>query len=89
MESVGSEFEEATQCTRRCRGPEGEFLHQRRLLRGDEFLKFGVEGGEVGVGGDGVERSVVALIALVFPDVDCRSKSTCLQSVNRTGEVLI
>lgn len=30
-----------------------------------------VEGGEVGVAGDGVEGGVVAVVALIFPDVDC------------------
>lgn len=37
---------------------------------GYEGFEFAVEGGEVGVGGDGVEGGVVAVVALVFPDVD-------------------
>jgi hypothetical protein len=30
-----------------------------------------VEGGELGMAGDGVEGGVVAVVALVFPDMDC------------------
>ena len=30
----------------------------------------GVEGGELGMGSNGVKGSVVALVALVFPNVD-------------------
>jgi hypothetical protein len=36
----------------------------------DERLELAVEALELGMGGDGVQRFVVAGIALVFPDVD-------------------
>ena len=36
---------------------------------GDEGFELGVEGREIRMGGNGVEGGVVAVIALVFPDV--------------------
>ena len=70
VKSVGAEFEEAAELSGRCGGPEGEFLHERGFFGGDEGFKLAVESGEVRVTGDGVEGGVVAVITLVFPDVD-------------------
>ena len=70
VQSVGAEFEEAAELAGWGGGPEGEFLHQGGLLVGDEGFELGVEGGKVRVGGDGVEGGVIAVVALVFPDVD-------------------
>jgi hypothetical protein len=70
MQSIGAELEEAAELARWCGRPEGEFLHEGDTLGSYEFLEGFVEGGEVGVLGDGVERGVVAVIALVFPDVN-------------------
>jgi hypothetical protein len=51
-------------------GPEGEFLHEGGAFAVNEGFEFLVEGGEIGVVVDGVEGIVVAVITLVFPDVD-------------------
>lgn len=37
----------------------------------DEFFEFMVEGGKVGVLLDRIEGGVVAMVTLVFPDVNC------------------
>ena len=70
MEGVGAEFEQAAELAGRSGGPEGEFLHQGGLFVVDEGLEVGVEGGEFRVGCDGVEGGMVALVALVFPDMN-------------------
>lgn len=72
MEGVGAEFEDAAELARAGGGPEGEFLHERGAFGGYEGFEFLVEGGEVGVVGDAVERVVVAVVALVFPDMNCQ-----------------
>jgi len=46
-------------------------LHEGGAFAVDEGFEFLVEGGEVGVVVDGVKGVVVAMIALVFPDMDC------------------
>jgi hypothetical protein len=70
MEGVGAELEETTETARWGGGPEGEFLHERCLFGVDEGFEMFVEGGEFGVIGDAVEGGMVAVVALVFPDVD-------------------
>lgn len=70
IQCVGAKFEKTAEGTRWCGWPEGELLHQGCLFRSDEFFKMLVEGGEVGMGGNRVKGGVVALVALVFPDVD-------------------
>ena len=49
VKSVGSELEETTKAAGRSGGPEGEFLHQGRLLALDKCLQLAVEFGEFGV----------------------------------------
>ena len=71
VEGVGAEFEEAAELAGWGGGPEGEFLHEGGVFGGDELFELVVEGDEVWVGGDAVEGGVVALVALVFPYVDC------------------
>ena len=46
VKSVRSELEETTKTAGRSRGPEGEFLHQRRLLALDERLQLAIEFGK-------------------------------------------
>lgn len=75
MQRVRSQLEDTAELTWWRGRPETELLHERRLLAGDERLELGVEGWEVGVILDGVERGVVAGVALVLPDVDCPSVS--------------
>lgn len=70
VKSVGPQFEKAPESAWRCGGPEGEFLHEGCLFGGYEGFKRFVEGGEVRMAGDGVEGGMVAVVALVFPDVD-------------------
>lgn len=71
VQGVGTELKDTAKLARSSRGPEGEFLHQRRLLRVDQRLELAVEFGEVGVVLNGVERSVVSFVTLVLPDVNC------------------
>lgn len=75
VQSVGAEFEEAAQRARGRGRPEGEFLHERGAFAVDQGLELLVEGGEVGVVLDVVQRAVVARVALVLPDVHCRQSS--------------
>ena len=70
MQGVGAEFEDAAEPAWGRGGPEGEFLHQRCVLGRDEGFEMSVEGREVRVGCYGVEGGVVALVALVLPDVN-------------------
>lgn len=46
VKSVGSELEETTKTAGRSGGPEGELLHQGRLLALDECLQLAVEFGK-------------------------------------------
>ena len=70
MKSIGAEFEETAKAARRCRRPEGEFLHQRSLLVGDQGFEGAVEFREVGMAGNTVKRSMITVIALILPDMD-------------------
>ena len=70
VEGVGAKFEEAAELAGCGGGPEGEFLHQGGVLGRDESLEVFVECRELWVGGDRVKGCVIALVALVFPDVD-------------------
>ena len=81
MEGVGAKFEQAAELAGCGGGPEGEFLHQGGVLGRDEGLEMFVECREFWVGCDGVEGGVVALIALVLPDVDLISKVVSICSV--------
>ena len=54
-------------------------MHEGVSLGVYEGLELCVEGGELGVIGDGVQGVVVAVIALVFPDMDCGSISWVLK----------
>jgi len=69
VQGVRAEFEDATQLTRGCCGPEGEFLHEGRVLRADQSLEVRIECWEVGVGLDVVQGLVIAFISSVFPDM--------------------
>ena len=69
MQRVRTELKHTTELTRRRRGPETELLHQRSLFAHNQALELRVECGKARVVLNGVETSVVALIALVFPDV--------------------
>ena len=70
VQVIGAQLKEATQpAWRGCR-PEREFLHERRFFARDEGFERPVKGGKVGMRGNGVEGGVVALVALVLPDVD-------------------
>lgn len=71
VESVGAQLKEATELSRGGGGPEREFLHKRGLLLCDQGFEFFVKGRKVRVRGDAVERGVVAIVALIFPNVDC------------------
>ena len=75
MQGVGAEFKKSTELPGRGSGPEGELLHERGLFVCDELFEMGVKGREVGMGGDRMERGMVAVVALVFPDVDCNKGS--------------
>ena len=70
MKSVGTEFEKTPELAGRCGRPEREFLHEGCFFGGYEGFKSFIKGGEVGVAGDRVEGSVVAVVTLVFPDVN-------------------
>ena len=71
MQGVRAEFEEPAELPRRGRWPEGKFLHERRLFVCYEFFEMGVKGGKVGMGGNGMEGGMIAVVALILPDVDC------------------
>ena len=71
VQSVGTKFEDAAELAGSGGGPERELLHEGGAFGGYELFKFVVKFGKVGVRGDGVERVVVAVIALIFPDVYC------------------
>ena len=71
VQGVGAEFEEAAEFAGRCGGPEGELLHQGGFFVGYKAFEVDVEVGEFGVRGDAVEGGMVAVVALVFPDMDC------------------
>lgn len=70
VKGVRPQFEDASELSRRGSRPEAELLHEAGALGADEFLESAVKLGEFGVVLDGVERLVVAGVALVFPDVD-------------------
>ena len=69
VQVVGAQLKHPTEAARRARRPKAEFLHQRRALALDERSEPPFKGHEVRVPRDGVERFVVAVIALVLPDV--------------------
>ena len=69
MEGVRAQFKNTTKLARWSGGPEAEFLHERRLLAGDELLKLSVKLGKIGVVLNRMEGLVVTRVALVFPDV--------------------
>lgn len=71
VQRVRAQLKEAAEVARGRGGPEAELLHQRAVLVADERAQLLVELGVLGVVRDGVERGVVALVALVLPDVDC------------------
>ena len=52
MEGVRAELKETTKFPRRCSRPEGEFLHEGRLLVGYQLFEVGIERVELGMGGD-------------------------------------
>jgi len=70
MERVSPQFKHASELSRRGGWPEAELLHEAGLLRLDKLLELAVEFGELGVLLDLVERLMVAVVALVLPDVD-------------------
>lgn len=86
VQGVGAKFEKTAEGARWCGGPEGELLHQRCLFRSDELFETLVEGGEVGMGGNRVKGGVVALVALVFPDVDyCQRRNVLVNCLPKNG----
>lgn len=70
VQCVRSELKETTELAWRGRRPEGKLLHERRVFRLDQAPKLAVEGGIFWMFRDGVHGGMVALVALVFPDVD-------------------
>jgi hypothetical protein len=70
MQGVGAQFEETAELAGRGGGPEGELLHEGAGLRVDQLLELVVKRREGGVGGDGMKRSVIAMITLVFPNMN-------------------
>lgn len=72
VKRIRSQFEHATKLPRRTRRPEAKLLHQTGTFRGDQTLKLAVELREFGMVLYGMERGVVAGVALILPDVDER-----------------
>ena len=75
VQRVRAQLKEATEAARRGGWPEAELLHQGAMFVADQGAQLLVEVGVLGVIGDGVQGGVVALVALVFPDVDWGSQS--------------
>ena len=71
MQCVRAQFKDSAEMTWRRGGPEGEFLHERAFFAAYQFFEFAVEGREVWVLLNGVERGMVALVSLIFPYMDC------------------
>ena len=69
VKRIGPQLEDTAELTWWGSGPEAEFLHQRRLLGRDEGLELMIKLGELGMVRDRVQRSMVALVSLVLPDV--------------------
>ena len=36
----------------------------------NEFFEVGIEGGKVGMGGNGMKRGMISMVALIFPNMD-------------------
>lgn len=70
MQGIGPKLEQSAEATRRGGRPERELLHERSLLALDQALELAVKVAEFGVLRDIVQRGVVALVALVFPNVN-------------------
>lgn len=70
VQGIGSELKHAAELSGRCRGPEGELLHEGGILALDQGSKLLFEGGVLGMGRDEVSRLVISLISLIFPNVD-------------------
>lgn len=70
VQRVGAKLEKAAELAGWGGWPEAELLHQRGALALDELLESLVEGGEVGMARDRMQGGVIALVSLVFPDVD-------------------
>src|SRR3569833_188988 len=70
VEGVGAELEEAAKLSGRRRWPEGELLHERGVLVANERFQLVVEVGEIGLIGDGMKGGMIALVSLIFPDMD-------------------
>jgi hypothetical protein len=70
VQRVGAQLEYTAQLARGGCGPEGKFLHQRHTFAGYEGFELGIKRREVGMVGDGMEGVMVAMIALVFPNMD-------------------
>lgn len=81
MESVRTQLKDTAQLARSSGWPERELLHQRSLLGVDKRLELAVEFGELGMVLDIVQRLMVALVALVLPDVHyIKNQSTSMSS---------
>ena len=70
MEGVRAELKETTEFPRRCSRPEGEFLHEGRLFVSYQLFEVGIKGRKLRMRGDGVEGCVIAMVSLVFPDMN-------------------
>lgn len=70
VKSVGSKLEDTAEATRRGRWPERKLLHEGRLLAMDQGFELPVKLGEFWELRDGMERGVVACVALIFPYVN-------------------
>lgn len=71
MQRVRSELKNTAELSGRSCGPERKLLHQRNVLTVNERVELAVKLGKAGIVRDGVSRVVVALVFLVFPDVNC------------------
>ena len=71
MKRVGSKLKKSSKLAWRGCGPKRKLLHERCALGVDQVLELGVEFRKFGMVLDGIQRSVVALVSLVFPDMHC------------------
>jgi len=70
VQGVRAEFEDAAEGAGRGGGPEGEFLHKGCSLCCYERFELVVKIGKFWVRGDRVKGGLIAMVALIFPDVD-------------------
>lgn len=71
VERVGAQLKDAAELSGRGRWPERELLHERGLFAANQAAELLFKGWIFRVAGDGVQGGMIALIALIFPDVYC------------------